>query len=94
MLRLNRTLCTACAKFSGCYRNFTVFESGDGKVKKKVCRYQQFAAVQKLTARVLTEKDRKGIVWHWQGSGKSLTMIFAALKLRREEAKLNPYSLW
>ncbi|MEI7482165.1 MAG: HsdR family type I site-specific deoxyribonuclease [Elusimicrobiota bacterium] len=75
-------------------RNFTVFESGDGKVKKKICRYQQFAAVQKLAARVLTEKDKKGIIWHWQGSGKSLTMLFAALKLRREEAKLkNPYFL-
>jgi type I restriction enzyme R subunit len=73
-------------------RNFTVFESGDGKVRKKVCRYQQFAAVQKLAARVLTEKEKKGIIWHWQGSGKSLTMLFAALKLRREEARLkNPY---
>ena len=75
-------------------RNFTVFESGEGKVKKKICRYQQFFAVQKLAARVLTEKEKKGIIWHWQGSGKSLTMIFAALKLRREEAKLkNPYFL-
>jgi len=75
-------------------RNFTVFESGDGKVKKKICRYQQFAAVQKLAARVLTEKEKKGIIWHWQGSGKSLTMLFAALKLRREEVKLkNPYFL-
>lgn len=73
-------------------RNFTVFESGDGKLKKKICRYQQFTAVQKLAARVLNEKEKKGIIWHWQGSGKSLTMLFAALKLRREEVKLkNPY---
>jgi len=73
-------------------RNFIVFESGDGKVKKKICRYQQFTAVQKLAARALNEKEKKGIIWHWQGSGKSLTMLFAALKLRREEVKLkNPY---
>ena len=42
----------------------------------------------------LEEKEKKGIVWHWQGSGKSLTMLFAALKLHREEARLkNPYFL-
>ena len=75
-------------------RNFIVFENDGGRTKKKICRYQQFTAVQKLAARVLGEKDKKGIIWHWQGSGKSLTMLFAALKLRREEAKLkNPYFL-
>ncbi|MBI5629898.1 MAG: type I restriction endonuclease subunit R [Elusimicrobia bacterium] len=73
-------------------RNFTVFEVDEGRIKKKVCRYQQFTAVQKLVRRVLEEKDKKGIIWHWQGSGKSLTMLFAALKLLREETRLkNPY---
>lgn len=72
--------------------NFTVFEVDEGRIKKKICRYQQFTAVQKLVHRVLEEKDKKGIIWHWQGSGKSLTMLFAALKLRREEIRLkNPY---
>ncbi|MBI4802610.1 MAG: HsdR family type I site-specific deoxyribonuclease [Elusimicrobia bacterium] len=75
-------------------RNFTVFQADQGKVSKKICRYQQFAAVQRLSARVLAEKEKKGIIWHWQGSGKSLTMVFAALKLRREERRLkNPYFL-
>jgi len=75
-------------------RNFIVFEVDDAKITKKICRYQQFTAVHKIVHRVLEEKEKKGIVWHWQGSGKSLTMLFAALKLRREEARLkNPYFL-
>jgi len=75
-------------------RNFIVFETDDAKITKKICRYQQFTAVQKIVHRVLKEKEKKGIIWHWQGSGKSLTMLFAALKLRREEARLkNPYFL-
>lgn len=75
-------------------RNFIVFDLDEGKVKKKVCRYQQFTAVHKIVRRVLEEPEKKGIVWHWQGSGKSLTMLFAALKLRREEKILkNPYFL-
>ena len=75
-------------------RNFIVFDVVEGKVKKKICRYQQFTAVHKIVNRILEEPEKKGIVWHWQGSGKSLTMLFAALKLRREEARLkNPYFL-
>ncbi|MEK6544574.1 MAG: type I restriction endonuclease subunit R, partial [Elusimicrobiota bacterium] len=75
-------------------RNFIVFDTQEGKVTKKICRYQQFAAVQKIARRVLEEKEKKGIIWHWQGSGKSLTMLFAALKLRREDERLkNPYFL-
>ncbi|MBI5624306.1 MAG: type I restriction endonuclease subunit R [Elusimicrobia bacterium] len=76
-------------------RNFTVFDVDDeGKLKKKVCRYQQFTAAHKICRRVLDEPEKKGIVWHWQGSGKSLTMLFAVLKLHREEERLkNPYFL-
>jgi len=75
-------------------RNFIAFDVDEGKIRKKICRYQQFTAVQKIVRRVLDEKEKKGIIWHWQGSGKSLTMLFAALKLRREEARLkNPYFL-
>ncbi len=44
--------------------------------------------------RVLEDTDKRGIIWHWQGSGKSLIMVFAAVKLRREEEKLkNPIIL-
>ena len=61
---------------------------------KKVCRYQQFTAVNKILKRVTEEEEKRGIIWHWQGSSKSLTMLFAAVKLRREEKKLkNPIIL-
>jgi type I restriction enzyme R subunit len=66
-------------------RNFIVFETEDGKTVKKVARYQQFRAANKLVARALKLKRprawRRGIVWHTQGSGKSLTILFAARKL-------------
>ncbi|MCX5845806.1 MAG: HsdR family type I site-specific deoxyribonuclease [Deltaproteobacteria bacterium] len=75
-------------------QNFIVFEKEKAKTVKKVCRYQQFTAVNKILKRVTTEEEKKGIIWHWQGSGKSLTMLFAAVKLRREEEKLkNPIIL-
>ncbi|GKX32365.1 type I deoxyribonuclease HsdR [Vallitalea longa] len=63
-------------------RNFLLFEGG----VKKVCRYQQFRAVNKALARLKNGKssiNRGGVIWHTQGSGKSLTMVFLARKLRR-----------
>ena len=75
-------------------RNFIVFEQERARTVKKVCRYQQFTAVNKILKRVTGEEDKRGIIWHWQGSGKSLTMLFAPVKLRREEKKLkNPIIL-
>ncbi|OCI91446.1 restriction endonuclease subunit R [Agrobacterium sp. 13-626] len=62
--------------------HYTVFEkTGDGTVKK-ICRYQQFRAVNRIVDRVIEDKHRQGLIWHTQGSGKSLTMVFAALKLK------------
>lgn len=73
-------------------QNFIAFEHEREKTIKKVCRYQQFRTVNKILKRVTEEDEKRGIVWHWQGSGKSLTMLFAAVKLRREEKKLtNPF---
>lgn len=63
-------------------RNFILFEGG----VKKVCRYQQFRAVNKALKRLVEGKDslnRGGVIWHTQGSGKSLTMVFLARKIRR-----------
>jgi len=75
-------------------QNFVVFEQERAKTVKKVCRYQQFTAVNKILKRVTREDEKRGIIWHWQGSGKSLTMLFATVKLRREEKKLkNPIIL-
>ena len=53
-----------------------------GRKIKKVCRYQQFRAVNKAVQRVAVGEHRKGLIWHTQGSGKSLTMVFLALKLK------------
>ncbi|GMM62374.1 type I restriction endonuclease subunit R [Novosphingobium pituita] len=64
--------------------HFIVFEVDPetGRKNKKVCRYQQFRAVNKAVQRVATGEHRKGLIWHTQGSGKSLTMVFLALKLK------------
>lgn len=70
-------------------RNFIVF---DGKVKK-LARYQQYRAVNKAIDRILTADKpalRGGVVWHTQGSGKSLTMVYLAMKLRRQTKLENP----
>ncbi|HVZ36828.1 MAG TPA: HsdR family type I site-specific deoxyribonuclease, partial [Polyangiaceae bacterium] len=72
-------------------RHFTLFQPTDGRTIKVVCRYQQFRAVQAAVTRLQTGKTREqdgehdrrgGLVWHTQGSGKSLTMMFLVRKLR------------
>ena len=81
--------------FLDLYQNFTVFEPVDGKVIKKIARYQQFRAVHKTIGRVKangSRKDRGGVIWHTQGSGKSLTMVFLAIKMRRDPV-LQKYKL-
>jgi type I restriction enzyme R subunit len=68
-------------------QNFTVFEPSDGRIIKKIPRYQQFRAVHKTIERLRTgetRRDKSGVIWHTQGSGKSLTMVFLALKMRRD----------
>lgn len=67
-------------------RIFTVFcTNSKGKTIKIVGRYQQFRAVKKMAARLLagrTPLERSGILWHTQGSGKSLTMMFLVRQMR------------
>jgi type I restriction enzyme R subunit len=70
--------------------HFVVFERTDEGVIKKVCRYQQFRAVNKIVERVIAGQPRKGLVWHTQGSGKSLTMVFTALKLKTHLTLTSP----
>ncbi|MCX7697885.1 MAG: HsdR family type I site-specific deoxyribonuclease [Candidatus Goldbacteria bacterium] len=66
-----------------------------GKKTKVICRYMQYRAADKIIKRVIgrikgeKEKDR-GLIWHWQGSGKTLTMIFAANKLLQLREMANP----
>jgi len=82
-------------------RNFTVFQQVDGKTRKVVARYQQFRAIQKATLRLQegrtrsqgAERDeRGGIIWHTQGSGKSLSMVFLVRKMRTLE-RLKRYKI-
>ena len=74
-------------------RNFVVFEIEDGRAARKLTRYKQFIAVNEAMRRIKTARKpsaRGGIVWHTQGSGKSLTMLWLALKLRRDESQQQP----
>jgi len=68
-------------------RNFTLFSVNDkGEAIKIVGRYQQFRAVKKAVQRLLdgkTPRERSGIIWHTQGSGKSLTMMFMVRAMYR-----------
>jgi len=72
-------------------RNFILFNQIEGRQVKMLCRYQQFRAVHKAIDRLRTGKTRTehgdtdqrgGIIWHTQGSGKSLTMVFLVRKMR------------
>lgn len=75
-------------------RNFVTFEVENGRTIKKIGRYQQVIAVNQAIRRVLDSakdfKKRGGIVWHTQGSGKSLSMLWLAVKLRRHTVLENP----
>lgn len=84
-------------------RSCVVFQEDDrGNIAKKIAAYHQFRAIRKTRAGVLkalkpptganatTEAGKGGVVWHTQGSGKSLTMLMLAGALVREPAMLNP----
>ncbi len=71
-------------------KNFIVFEKKKDGVIKKITRYQQFYATNKIVARVKDGERKRGLIWHTQGSGKTLTMFFAAWKLRYDPELKNP----
>ena len=69
--------------------NFVLFDEG----KKKVARYQQFFAIKKSIQRIKhveNGKRRGGVIWHTQGSGKSLTMVMLAQAIAMEPSIRNP----
>ena len=71
--------------------NFTLFATDKKKRRLKIiCRYQQYEGANKIVQRVLGGTTKKGLIWHFQGSGKSLLMVFAAQKLRLQPALRNP----
>ena len=65
------------------FRYFTLFSTDKHNRKiKVVCRYQQYEGANLIVNRVKAGYPKKGLIWHFQGSGKSLLMVFAAQKLR------------
>lgn len=68
-------------------RSYTLFgrrRTSAGSLDYKVIgRYQQVEAAEAIVARARDPKRNKGLIWHHQGSGKTLTMAFAAAKIRR-----------
>ena len=71
--------------------NFTSYATHKGKQRLKIiARYQQYEGANKLVERVVAGHPKKGLIWHFQGSGKSLLMLFAARKLRLHPALKNP----
>ena len=80
-------------------RTCVTFEEDErGEIAKKIAGYHQFRAVRKARASVLTRlkpssgtgDGRGGVIWHTQGSGKSLTMLMLAGGLIRESRMTNP----
>lgn len=76
-------------------RQFIVFEKSDSKTLKKVAAYHQYYAVNKAIESAVTASgnngDRRGgVIWHTQGSGKSLSMVFFSGKLIIEPRMENP----
>ncbi|MBA4695884.1 MAG: type I restriction endonuclease subunit R [Legionella sp.] len=84
----------APAYFLDYLRFFILFED-DGELVKKIAGYHQFhavrAAIQQVIAASRPDGNKKGgVVWHTQGSGKSITMTCFAARVMREVAMENP----
>ncbi len=76
-------------------RNFFFIREEHGEITKVIARYMQYRAANKIYQRVIDNLEgrdtkNKGLVWHWQGSGKTLTMIFAGHKLFFDKRLENP----
>lgn len=72
-------------RFLELIKDFIIFESG----KKKICRYQQYFAVKAMLQRIKQDK-KGGVVWHTQGSGKSITMVYITKKIMEDKEIQNP----
>ncbi len=79
------------AKIMDIFQFFTLFAT-DKKYRKYkiICRYQQYEGANNIVNRVINGYPKKGLIWHFQGSGKSLLMVFAAQKLRMMPELKNP----
>ncbi|MGO1597089.1 MAG: type I restriction endonuclease subunit R [Sphingobacterium sp.] len=72
-------------------QNFSLFSNNKKKQRIKIIpRFQQYEGANKIVERVKEGSIKKGLIWHFQGSGKSLLMVFAAQKLRRDADLKSP----
>lgn len=72
-------------------KHFTLYATDRAHRKIKViARFQQYQAVHLIVDRVLAREEKQGLIWHFQGSGKSLLMVFASQKLRSRQELANP----
>lgn len=74
-------------RFLDLVRHFVLFELEEGRTIKKLPRYQQIRATNKTIARL--QQSDGGVVWHTQGSGKSITMAYVTRKLQAPEYGFN-----
>ena len=71
--------------------NFTTYSTNKKRQRIKiVCRDQQYEGANLIVQRVLENKIKRGLIWHFQGSGKSLLMLFAAQKMRKLKELKSP----
>lgn len=77
------------ARFLELVTHYVLFETREGKTVKKLPRYQQWRAVRKTVQRLTAPSPVGGVIWHTQGSGKSLTMALLARLLRAESTGLD-----
>lgn len=76
-------------------KSYLFFRIEYGSATKVITRYMQYRAAEQICNRIVNhirgkEPKNRGLIWHWQGSGKTLTMIFAANKLYLDEQLGNP----
>ena len=69
---------------------YTIFTTEFGTKIKIIARFPQYEAIHRITDRVYENKIKRGLLWHWQGSGKSMLMILAARRLRLEPKFQSP----
>ncbi len=72
-------------------QNFSLYSTNKRKQRIKIIpRYQQYDGANRIIDRVVDGSVKQGLIWHFQGSGKSLLMVFAAQKLRRHTLLKSP----
>jgi len=75
-------------------KNFTLFSTNQSGQKIKIlCRYQQYEATKQIVQRVIEGRIRKGLIWHFQGSGKSYLMVYAGMQLRQNPELRSPTAI-